>query len=129
MGAISLIQIAAGVVLLIRTERQVSTLHAELKKSPIAVQDKELDRMRHVNREFSWLKIAETSLFAGGVALATAGSARKAPLVTGVGAGLAGQSAAMLWFDLFAERRAHRYTEVLERPPLPPVAISVSSTF
>jgi len=126
---ISLIQIAAGVVLWVRTDRQVERLKADLRKRPHNTQNQELDRMRKVNREFSWLKIAETTLFAGGVVLATVGSARNAPIATGVGAGLAGQSAAMLWFDMFAERRAQKYTDVLERPPLPPVAISVGSSF
>jgi len=126
---ISLIQIAAGVVLLLRTDGQVAKLKRDLQKRPGQVKNQELDRMRKVNREFGWLKIAETSLFAGGVALAAAGSAKNSPVTSGVGAGLAAQSAAMLWFDLFAERRAQRYTDVLERPALPPVAISVGSVF
>ena len=58
----------------------------------------------------------EVVLMAGGIVTAAVGSAYKQDTVTGVGLGLSTEAAGLLLFDIFAARRALRFTESLERP-------------
>jgi hypothetical protein len=114
LAAVGLVELAAGVVLLLRTNSQVHDLQLQLSQSPAAFRDAELARMKKVEREFVWLELTELALTVVGLGLATYGGFAQEALVTGVGTGLAAQSAVMLTFDHFAAERASRYTRALE---------------
>lgn len=112
IGALELI---GGVIFYARTDRQVALLDRGLSTRPRGTRDAELGRMRRVNLQFSLLEGLEVTLLVGGVVLAAAGAAARSETTIGVGLGLSLQSAALLTFDLFAARRAHRYTDSLAR--------------
>jgi hypothetical protein len=76
--------------------------------------------MRRINVQFALIKGLEMVLLVGGVAMAAAGAGVREQTVSGVGLGLALQSAALLTFDLFAARRALRYTDSLTRFSMAP---------
>ncbi|MCA9584351.1 MAG: hypothetical protein KC657_03230 [Myxococcales bacterium] len=127
LAAVGLVELAAGLVLLWRTDAQVHDLQLQLGQSPAAFREAELARMKKVEREFVWLEVTELALTVVGLGLATYGGFAQEPLVAGLGTGLAAQSAIMLTFDHFAAERARRYTRALEAlrpadgpPPLAP---------
>jgi hypothetical protein len=124
--AIGVIELVAGVVVYVRTDRQVARLANGLLNNPQATAAGELTRLRRVNREFVLLQWIESSLLLSGVVLAAAGAGSRHEPVLGAGLGLVLQSTAMLAFDGFASQRASAYTRSLERLQLvagPPPAL------
>jgi len=115
IAAVSLIQIAAGAVLLVRTDGQVADLETQIAKDPAGYRRDETRRMDAVSREFTWLTWGEIALIAAGAGLGTYGALAKKDTLEGVGIGLAAQSAVMLTLDLFASARAERYRDDLAR--------------
>jgi hypothetical protein len=110
------IQLAAGVVLFVRTDRQVAERDAMLASDPGAFYAFERPRMEPVRREFRWLAIAETALVVVGGGLAAYGGAQREHAIFGFGAGLALESALMLALDGRASARADAYVAALSSP-------------
>jgi hypothetical protein len=112
---VGVIQLAAGVVLFLRTDAQITALDTSLASSARRFRDAELERIRRVNRTFLILEIAEATLIAGGIGLAGVGASRGNDTMKGVGLGLVMQATAMLALDGVASHRAHVYQSALER--------------
>jgi hypothetical protein len=107
LGIVAVLQIAIGVVLLARTERQVAALKQGLRETPESARAAEIARMEKVTTSFRWIEIAEVVLIAVGVAMAL--GMRSRPTVSAVGMGILLQATLLLVFDLIAEARAHVY--------------------
>jgi hypothetical protein len=110
---VGVIELAAGIVLLARTDAQVAALDARLDTGKRAFLDLEQPRMDKVRSEFRLLAGVELALMVAGVGLAAYGGAQKDHLLTGIGAGTALQSAAMLTFDIHASARADAYSAAI----------------
>jgi hypothetical protein len=110
--AFGAIQLAAGVVLIVRTDRQVMERDAMNRDAFLAL---ERPRMEKVRREFGWLFVAEMGLTLAGAGLAAWGGARGDHTIAGIGTGLAFESALMLAFDGRASARADTYAAALDR--------------
>jgi hypothetical protein len=110
---VGVIQLAAGIVLLARTDAQVAALDARLDAGKRAFLDLEQPRMNKVRKEFSLLAGIELTLIVAGLGLATYGGAQRDHTLTGIGAGIALQSAAMLTFDMHASTRADAYSAAI----------------
>jgi len=112
MGAL---EFFGGLLFYARTNRQRAQLDRSLTAQPAATGRAELARMRRINLQFSLIEALELTLIAGGTAMAAVGGVTRNDTLTGVGLGLAAESLGLLTFDLFATRRAHRYTGSVER--------------
>ena len=88
-------------------------LTADLAADPDAFLVEETARMRGIARRFVLYRWVEISMVAIGGGLVTWGALDDRPLVAGIGTGLAAEFALALLLDLFAERRAHRYLDIL----------------
>jgi hypothetical protein len=111
--AIALIQLLVGGTVYGRTDGQVTALEHQLQTEPRQYRAEELQRMDIVNRNFDRYRNIEMGLLASGIALLAAAWWRRRPTLSGVGLGLALQSALMLVLDFFAEARADLYTAQL----------------
>ena len=109
LAIVGVVQLAAGIVLLARTDAQVADLDGRLGRGPRAFLELEQPRMEKVRSEFGLLAVCELALIVGGLGLATFGGARGDHTLSGIGGGLALQSAAMLTFDAHASARADAY--------------------
>lgn len=110
------IQLAAGAVLLVRTDRQVRERSDRLLgplPGPSSFYAEEIPRMARVRENFRWLEVTELVLAAAGIGLATYGGLADDRSTFGVGAGIAIESALMLVFDQLAAERAARYDAAL----------------
>lgn len=114
IGFVGLAQLALGVGLWARTDKQVASLQAGLTVEPVAARQTELLRMERVNASFRVVEAIEAVLIVAGLALALAFRGRQT--LTAVGMGVLLQASVMLVFDLFAEHRAHIYTTWLRHP-------------
>ncbi|HEY8073836.1 MAG TPA: hypothetical protein VIF62_07000 [Labilithrix sp.] len=110
------IQLAAGVVLLLRTDRQIVERDAMLDHEKPAFYGLERPRMEKVRREFGWLAIAETALVVVGTGVAAYGGATRDHAFFGFGTSLVFESAVMLALDGRASDRADAYAAALARP-------------
>lgn len=106
---VGLIQLAVGGGVWWRTEDQKAHLHSLLVADPTRFVSEESARMKIVNDNFVIYRWAELGLLGAGVATSVVGSKVNEDFVTGVGVGLAFQSAVMLALDFFAERRGREY--------------------
>jgi hypothetical protein len=110
---LGLAELALGVGLFARTGPQVASLEEGLGARPAATAAVELARMERVNRSFRAILAVEAAVLLVGLALALAPRAGR-PAWAAVGMGLVLEAAALLVFDLFAERRALAYTQWLD---------------
>ncbi len=106
IGAIGL---AVGGGVYLRTDSQLEKLEKQLENTPADYKRFEGVRMDRVITQFTILKFAEVSIFAGGVATTVIGVTQKADLTTGIGIGLAIDAVLLLLFDYFADARAQVY--------------------
>jgi len=111
---VGIVQLAAGIVLLAKTDAIVTDLDRRLDTSKAAFLEVERPRMQKVRAQFDFLAATELVLMVAGIGLATYGGARDNHLLTGIGGGLALQSAAMLAFDAAASTRADTYSANIE---------------
>jgi len=102
-----------GLALAIRTSGQIAERKRAIASDPASFQRDEKKRMERVIRQFVVLEVFELAAVATGLGLATYGEVDKKPLVTGIGAGLVVQGAALLGLDFLAERRGRRYMNAL----------------
>ena len=109
--AIAVIQLIVGGTVFLRTPRQVTQLSVQLDDAADVYQAAELRRMEGVQRKFRIYKLVEIIVIVAGIVLTYA--FRTNVHLYAVGIGMIGQGAAMLVCDLFAERRADAYAEVL----------------
>lgn len=123
IAIVGLVELAAGVVLLLRTDAQVSDLRARFREAPERARADELERMKRVQREFVWLERIELAMIAAGIGLATYGGFARAPVTAGLGTGLAAQGAIMLTFDRFASERADAWVSALEGRATPRLSL------
>lgn len=110
---IGALQLAIGVGLYARTDRQVAALQAQLAREPAVFFAAETPRMQKVQRNFVWIEVVEVALFVVGVGLAM--GMKSSPVPWGVGTGLALQAGVMFAFDLLAERRGAAWLDALLR--------------
>ncbi|MBN1209827.1 MAG: hypothetical protein JXB05_33565 [Myxococcaceae bacterium] len=108
---VGLIQLVVGGTVWWRTEEQKSQLRQLILSAPARYVSEESARMKVVNDNFVIYRWTELSLLGAGLATAGAGHALDKDFVTGLGAGLAFQSAVMLTLDYFAEQRGGEYAE------------------
>ncbi|MBN8222394.1 MAG: hypothetical protein J0L53_15840 [Spirochaetes bacterium] len=108
IGAIGLV---VGGSVYLRTDSQLAKLEKQLETTPREYKTFEGARMERVITQFTILKIAELSIFAGGVATTVVGTTQKAELTTGIGIGLMLDAALLLLFDYFADARAQVYMQ------------------
>jgi hypothetical protein len=106
---VGLIQLVVGGTVWWRTEEQKAQLRALILSDPSRYVAEESARMKQVNDNFVIYRWTEISLLGAGAATAGAGYALDKDFVTGLGVGLAFQSAVMLTLDYFAERRGNEY--------------------
>ncbi len=106
---VGLIQLAVGGSVWWRTEAQMGALRTAILTTPGQYVADETRRMKQVNDNFVIYRWTELSLLGAGVAMGATGHALDEDFVTGLGLGLAVQSALMLGLDYFAERRGHTY--------------------
>ncbi len=112
---IGALEFAGGLLFSARTPRQVRQLERGFAEDPQATRATELRRMRRINLQFTLIEAIEVTLLAGGVGLAAVGGGTRNETLTGVGLGLALESAGLLVFDVFAGQRANQYHHSLER--------------
>jgi hypothetical protein len=106
---VGLIQLVVGGTVWWRTEEQKSQLRALILSEPARYVSEESARMKVVNDNFVVYRWTEISLLGAGLAAVGTGYALDKDFVTGLGVGLAFQSAVMLTLDYFAEQRGHEY--------------------
>ena len=106
---VGLIQFVVGGSVWWRTEAQKAQLRSLILSDPARYVSEETARMKVVNDNFVIYRWTEISLLGAGAAAAGAGRALDKDFVTGLGVGLAFQSAVMLTLDYFAERRGREY--------------------
>jgi hypothetical protein len=112
--AVSLVELAAGTVLLVRTGAQTDRLLADLDARPQDSLATELARIQRVNNTFRILRWVEFAVVAVGVALAGIALVSERETLGGVGVGLLAQGGAMLALDHFAHLRAKLYQSRME---------------
>jgi hypothetical protein len=112
LGVVGLVQIVVGGTVFLRTPGQVARLTGQLRSSPSAYQAAEATRMRRVQRGFALYKRIEIGLLAIGLALASIEGYGRT--LYAVGMGLMLEAGLMLFLDLRAERRGHRYLEMVK---------------
>ncbi len=111
---LSLVQLALGIGLWVRTRGQVSRLSAQLDGDPFAFAQAERARMRGVNTGFKIYRIVEFGLlFAGAGAVAGTGWINKDDAWLGAGLGLALECVVFLVLDFFADARGAKYEAAL----------------
>jgi hypothetical protein len=108
---VGLIQLVVGGSVWWRTEAQKAHLRSLILSDPARFISEESARMKVVNDNFVIYRWTEISLLGAGLATAGAGHALDKEFVTGLGVGLAFQSAVMLALDYFAERRGRQYAD------------------
>ncbi|MBX3724111.1 MAG: hypothetical protein KF713_19850 [Turneriella sp.] len=108
---IGVIGLVVGGSVYLRTDNQLAKLEKQLETTPREYKTFEGARMERVITQFTILKIAELSIFAGGVATTVVGTTQKAELTTGIGIGLMLDAALLLLFDYFADARAQVYMQ------------------
>lgn len=111
--AIGIIQLIVGGGVYSRTDSQVKALTTQLQAAPEQFQSEELARMKTVMSNFRVYKLIEVMLLTVGIILSYA--CRQTMTWYAIAIGLIAQSAIMLVFDLFAEKRAYEYVGALER--------------
>jgi hypothetical protein len=128
---IGALEFAGGLLFSARTPRQLRQLEQGFASNPHVTREQELKRMGRIKLQFTMIEALEVSLLVGGVGLAAAGGAARNETLTGVGLGLALESAGLLVFDVFAAARAEHYRHSLERLQIsaaPILAPSVSAS-
>jgi len=113
LAAVGIIQLAAGIILGLRTHRQVEERDRMLDREGQAFWDLEIPRMRRVQKQFAVLEVVEIGLAVVGLGLAAYGGRAQERTVTGVGIGLAVEAGAMLALDHAAGQRADRYMRAI----------------
>lgn len=103
------LEATVGLALLIRTSKQIAERRKQIATEPAAFQREEQKRMKRVIGQFVFLEVFEIAAVATGIGLVTAGELNQKPFLTGIGAGLCVQGAAILGLDFLAERRGQRY--------------------
>ena len=110
--AVGVVQLVVGGTVFLRTPGQVARLTGQLRSSPSAYQLAEAARMRRVQRSFVLYKRIQIGLLAIGLALASIEGYGRT--LYAVGMGLMLEAGLMLFLDLRAERRGHRYLEMVK---------------
>lgn len=103
------LEATVGLALMIRTSKQIAERRKQIAAEPAKFRQDEQKRMKRVIGQFVFLEIVEVASVVTGIGLVTGGELTKKPFLTGIGAGLAVQGAALLGLDFLAERRGQRY--------------------
>lgn len=113
VAIVGTLEAVVGLGLAIRTSKQIAERRAQISNAPAKFQQDERKRMQRVIRQFVFLEVFELASMVTGIGLATAGELNQKPFMTGIGAGLAVQGAAVLGLDFLAERRGQRYLKAI----------------
>jgi hypothetical protein len=111
LTGVGLIQLVVGGTVWWRTEEHKAQLRGLILSDPARYVSEETARMKVVNDNFVIYRWTEIGLLGAGLATAGTGRAVDKDFVTGLGVGLAFQSAVMLTLDYFAEQRGHEYAD------------------
>jgi hypothetical protein len=111
---IGLIEAGLGGALIVRTPGQVATLDAAFASEPQVAAAGERQRMARVNRVFRVIMAGELVLIVLG-ACAVFFLRGRNDMWTAIGLAVLLEAAVLLAFDLFAEHRAHVYSNWLAR--------------
>ena len=110
---VALMQIAVGGTVYLRTDRQISTLSAQLQVDPVSFKAEETTRMRTVMKNFSVYKTIEILLLMVGIGMIA--FLQRYDFAAGIGIGLILQAAFTLTLDIFAETRGADYLSAVQR--------------
>lgn len=113
VAVIGALEAVVGLALALRTSGQIAERRQWIANDPAAFQQNERKRMERVIKQFVFLEVFELTAIAAGLGMATYGELGKKPLLTGIGAGLTVQGAALLGLDFLAERRGQRYLNAI----------------
>jgi hypothetical protein len=111
---IGLIELGLGGALVVRTPSQVRRLDAAFASAPQAAAAGERQRMARVNRAFRFIMAGELALIVLGASAVFVLRSRS-DTWTAIGMAVMLQAAVLMAFDLFAEHRAHVYSNWLSR--------------
>ena len=109
----SLVQLALGIGLYVRTPGQVERLSKQLAADPEAYAAAERKRMAGVNRGFQIYRPVELGILAIGLGLVAGGGVGRSDTVIGVGLGLILESLLFLALDHYADERGAHYEKSL----------------
>ncbi len=110
---IGVIQMVVGVTLARRSDFQAEELEATYSKVPVEFVQTELPRMQEVLLRFNRYKWIEIGVLVLGLVLFFLN--REPVFSKGLGLGLIVQAFFMLIFDYFAEKRARRYLDFIQK--------------
>lgn len=105
--SIALIQMSVGISILIRSPKDIRRVEGYLQNNPSEIMEIEIPRMILVMKNFATYKKIELGLIFISTALLLFFD--QSSFWFGLGFGCLIQSALMLIFDYFAEKRGHRY--------------------
>lgn len=109
----SLVQLALGIGLYVRTPGQVERLSKQLADDPAAYAAAERTRMAGVNRGFRIYRPVELGILAIGLGLVAGGGVGRSDTAIGIGLGLIVESLLFLALDHYADERGARYEKSL----------------
>ena len=112
---VGLLELIAGIVVYRKSDTDRLTQVYAYDMNPSQIQNKELPRMKKVNRSFKILTYAELILGLAGIILFFTTSADPGKkFFSGLALALILQMVIVFWFDAVAEKRANQYTRGLE---------------
>ena len=107
------LEATVGLALMIRTSKQIAERRKQIATESAKYRQEEQKRMNRVIGQFVFLEIVEAAAIVTGIGLVTGGELNDKPFLTGIGAGLAVQGAAVMGLDFLAERRGQRYLKAI----------------
>ena len=110
---IALIQLGVGIVIFVRSPKDLARVEGYVNNSKESIQGKEIPRMKKVMRSFTIYLLLELILIIIGFLLLFVFNL--GTLSEGLGLGLIIQTSIMLVFDLFALRRGRKYVTYLKK--------------
>jgi hypothetical protein len=111
--AVALIQLTVGSSVWLRSSKDITRVEQIILQSPEKIKTEEIPRMEVVMKNFVIYRYVEMALLLAGLICMFIFNTM--PLVKGIGIGLFIQSALMLAFDFFAEKRGAEYLEYLKK--------------
>lgn len=112
--AVGTLHVIAGIYIGTVSDRRIADFNREIDVDGQTWTMRERERMDGVSTQFTFLKLVEVGLVAGGAGLAYYGYKTGRPRAQGAGIGIAIEAAVTLAFDLWASRRADAYADRLD---------------
>ncbi|MCB1141856.1 MAG: hypothetical protein H7A24_05605 [Leptospiraceae bacterium] len=106
---LGLVQLGIGGTSYYYNESRVKEANGKLSSNPSDFRKSEMEKMEKLKQRNYYLRAAESILLLGGVYAAYSGSQNNDHYMNGMGTGLVIQSAMMLLYDYFADKRTDDY--------------------